>query len=501
MAHYLTSIVELNDEVGNSRSADLNPLIARGAFGHVDIALLVHWASSSETTSTPSSASVSAPARPQSVSLAAIKTIPHATLTSGATTPASLTREAFAELNALRLLNGHENVTPLLGFYGARDGPNRGSGGGFGGWGWAEDSLVGKGTSSPSSLCLVFPYHPVDLADALNYRRLKALPRVHSFYLPPVVLQSIMRDILSGLQHLHGHRILHRDLKPSNLYITMDGRIQLGDFGLAKAVPAFSDAIEQEKSSTGINSKNGTDNSAGLTKGLCTLQYRPPELLLGGTGIIHESRHGTNGMNGAFDIWSAGCIFAELITLSGPLFSGQSVIDQLGRIFRVLGTPTDESWPGVRSLPDWNKIRFEPTPGTGLQEKIASEDLWNSVGGLMSRLLSLNPLNRPSAQSSLSDVWLQSFGDSFQHAHQSVVNELIPSFLQISSHVYFSYPNKPNADEECRNTYGNQNGDSFAYAKHHASNLASFRRAFPQPKCNDSSSHTESKERWKCQAN
>ena len=84
------SIIDVNDS-----------LIARGAFGHVDIALLS--ISSSDTTHTNNV---------QSLSLAAIKTIPNAT-----TIQSSLTREAFAELNALRLLNGHENVTSLLGYY------------------------------------------------------------------------------------------------------------------------------------------------------------------------------------------------------------------------------------------------------------------------------------------------------------------------------------------------------------------------------------------------
>jgi len=523
------SLIEITDSSngqGRRSSADTNPLIARGAFGHVDIAILVHWESSNHDVA-QSSASPSPP-QVESVSLAAIKTIPNATIagSSAATNPGnnqlSLTREAFAELNALRLLNGHENVTPLLGFYGACDGfsGGRSSGGGFGGWNdWADDSFDGAGaggteTSSllPSpctSLCLVFPYHPVDLADALNYRRLKSFasggPPLHSFYLPSVVIQSITHDILSALQHLHEHHILHRDIKPGNLYITNDGRIQLGDFGLAKAVPG----IMSDDTSINNDGRQYHDptnqHNANMTKGLCTLQYRPPELLLGGTGILHHDSKGM-GVNGALDIWSAGCILAELLTLAGPLFPGQSVLDQLGRIFQVLGTPNKDTWSGVDALPDWNKVRFEDMPGSGLHEKIVGGggQLWSHAGDLIGNMLSLDPCKRPSAQQCLTNDWLQSFRVSCAHdeewkeeAHRSVLNELVPSSLQIANPIYFS-PQDENSDN------GNKSRDPFAYAKQLASRLASSRRAFPQSiqSCGDKSAPKEKEEpgiRWKCQ--
>ena len=556
---YPKSIIQITDSSNTQgkSSADINPLIARGAFGHVDIAILVHWASessspldyshSSKSRSTDT-VTVSPPAslssKVQSVSLAAIKTIPNATIASSATThnkAASLTREAFAELNALRLLNGHENVTPLLGFYGARDALASGSsGGGFGGWNWADDSFAGRASSlsSPSSLCLVFPYHPVDLADALNYRRLKSFasgPPLHSFHLPPVVVQSIVHDILSALKHLHEHCILHRDIKPGNLYITNDGRIQVGDFGLAKAVPVLvSDQTEENTSTNDDGRKNDTTNQHNLsvTQGLCTLQYRPPELLLGGTGIIHESAKGKDGVNGALDIWSTGCILAELLTLAGPLFPGQSVLDQLGRIFQVLGTPTEDTWPGLSMLPDWNKVCFELTLGTGLQEKIVGgEDRWNNLGELISKMLSLDPCKRPSAQQCLDHFWLRSYCISCNHdetwkgkARQSVVNELVPSFLQIANPIYFSPPEEKtsenvknqglggNGNDLDGSTCGNQNKDPFAHAKQFASQLASYRRSFPQSvdihtsraspvsklTSNDNQGENEPNNRWKC---
>ena len=436
-----TSIVE----ICNDGSSSINPLIARGAFGHVDIALLVGWQCPS-----PDADAKKEKAAIHSVKLAAIKTIPNATNKSSGT----LTREAFAELNALRLLNGHANVTPLLGYYAARD--KFGSG-----WDWGGNEL-----GNLSSLCLVFPYHPIDLAEALNYRRLQCFadgsPHQHS-HLPHDVVKSVCCDILSALEHLHSHHILHRDVKPGNLYITKDGRVELGDFGLAKVIPI--DNVDQIESETG----------------LCTLQYRPPELLLGGNGIVDK----VEASRGAMDIWSAGCIFAELVTLSGPLFPGQSVLDQLARIFHVLGTPTEEDWQGVSQLPDWNKVTFEHQSGKELQE-ITGKCLWSDgVVELTNTMLVLDPLKRPSAKQCR-----QSFNHNDNvirmRGYESVVKALIPSSLLTEDPIYVG-----------TGTHSAEH-DRLAYAKLCASRVASARRNFP--KSLNKTAKQDDSAKWRCKS-
>ncbi|TCD60992.1 Cyclin-dependent kinase catalytic subunit [Steccherinum ochraceum] len=135
------------------------------------------------------------------------------------------------------------------------------------------------------------------------------------------IVKKFTHQLTLGLRYCHSHRILHRDLKPQNLLIDKHDNLKLADFGLARAF--------------GIPMRTYTHE-------VVTLWYRAPEVLLG-------SRHYST----AIDMWSVGCIFAEMVMRGHPLFPGDSEIDQIFKIFRVLGTPNEEVWPGVRQLPDY----------------------------------------------------------------------------------------------------------------------------------------------------
>jgi len=137
------------------------------------------------------------------------------------------------------------------------------------------------------------------------------------------LIKSYMYQLLNGLEYCHSHRILHRDLKPQNLLIDTKGFLKLADFGLARV---FSIPLRP------------------YSHEVVTLWYRAPEVLLG------DPRYST-----PIDIWSAAAIFAEMFTRQ-PLFPGDSEIDELYKIFMIMGTPTEEVWPGVRSLPYWKDI-------------------------------------------------------------------------------------------------------------------------------------------------
>lgn len=162
-------------------------------------------------------------------------------------------------------------------------------------------------------LTLVFELCEIDLKNYLDSKR---------GILNPRVIQGLMRDLFHGLAYCHNQKVLHRDLKPQNLLLTKEGSLKLADFGLARAfgIPVHTYSNE-----------------------VVTLWYRPPDVLLGST------QYGTS-----IDIWSAGCILAELFT-NRPLFAGKNNEDQLCLIFKLFGLDV-KFWPEITKLPNFPKL-------------------------------------------------------------------------------------------------------------------------------------------------
>ncbi|XP_044582048.1 cyclin-dependent kinase 4 isoform X3 [Cotesia glomerata] len=179
--------------------------------------------------------------------------------------------------------------------------------------------------------------------------------------LSPHLIKQMSKEILLGVDFLHSHRIIHRDLKPQNLLVTRDGRIKIADFGLAKTY----------------------DFEMRLTSVVVTLWYRAPEVLLG-------CPYAT-----PVDIWSIGCILAELNRLA-PLFPGSSEGDELDRIFQVIGTPSQEEWPKNVSL-SWTAFpQRRPMLLKNIIPQIDSDGL-----DLITNLLTFNPHVRLTAAQAL----------------------------------------------------------------------------------------------------
>ncbi|XP_030828515.1 cyclin-dependent kinase 20-like [Strongylocentrotus purpuratus] len=149
-------------------------------------------------------------------------------------------------------------------------------------------------------------------------------------------VKSYMLMLLKGITHCHENSIMHRDLKPANLLISETGHLKIADFGLARV---FSN-----------------DEGRQYSHQVATRWYRAPELL-----------YGARKYDEGADLWAVGCIFGELLNNS-PIFPGENDIEQLCCVLRILGTPTEKTWPGMKDLPDYNKITFPENPPIPLEQ-------------------------------------------------------------------------------------------------------------------------------------
>mmetsp|Transcript_9674 Transcript_9674/g.30999 ORF Transcript_9674/g.30999 Transcript_9674/m.30999 type:complete len:199 (+) Transcript_9674:2-598(+) len=170
---------------------------------------------------------------------------------------------------------------------------------------------------------------------------------------------------LKGTQAIHDLWVLHRDLKPDNLLVGDDRQVKLADFGLACTF--------------------GEPESEDSYK-VVTLPYRAPELLFG------AKEYGV-----AVDMWSIGCIFAEMMTRR-ILLPGVSEEDQLGKIFYLFGTPSEEEWPKMSTLHRF--LKFSPKKPVALKEIFGAAYSADALD-LVSQLLAVNPAERLTAAQAL----------------------------------------------------------------------------------------------------
>ncbi|XP_030472396.1 cell division control protein 2 homolog [Syzygium oleosum] len=220
---------------------------------------------------------------------------------------------------------------------------------------------------SERRLYLVFEYLDLDLK--------KHMDSCPEFSKDTHTIKMFLYQILRGISYCHSHRVLHRDLKPQNLLLDRrTNSLKLADFGLARAF--------------GIPVRT-------FTHEVVTLWYRAPEILLG-------SRHYSTPV----DVWSVGCIFAEMVNRR-PLFPGDSEIDELFKIFRIMGTPNEDSWPGVTSLPDF-KSTFPKWAPQDL--KTVTPNLDPAGVDLLSKMLCMDPRRRITAKVALEHEYFKDVG-------------------------------------------------------------------------------------------
>ncbi|KAJ3696894.1 hypothetical protein LUZ61_000599 [Rhynchospora tenuis] len=190
-------------------------------------------------------------------------------------------------------------------------------------------------------------------------------------------VKCLMLQLLEGVLYLHNNWVLHRDLKTSNLLLNNRGELKICDFGLARQ---YGSPLKP------------------YTPLVVTLWYRAPELLLG------AKEYST-----AIDMWSVGCIMAELLAKE-PLFNGQKETEQIDKIFKTLGTPNEKIWPGYKNLPG-SKVVYTKQPYNRLREKFpptsfSGRPTLSEAGfDLLNKLLTYDPERRISAEEALSHPW------------------------------------------------------------------------------------------------
>lgn len=216
-------------------------------------------------------------------------------------------------------------------------------------------------------LYLVFDFMETDVHHVI---RAKILEEIHK--------QFIIYQLLKALKYVHSADLIHRDLKPSNILIDSECHVKVGDFGLARSV----------------NSED--DGNAKLTDYVATRWYRAPEILLGSTKYTK-----------AVDMWSVGCILAELIT-GKPLFPGTSTLNQIERVLELIGRPRPEDIEAVESQHTnaiFNSIKVTKKKSFHSTFVGASEDALD----LLKKLLTFNPSQRITAEEALKHKYVEQF--------------------------------------------------------------------------------------------
>jgi len=210
-----------------------------------------------------------------------------------------------------------------------------------------QEIVVGK---TMDSIYIVMEFVEHDLKTLLETMKVPFLP---------AEAKTVIQQLLKGVHHLHDNWILHRDLKTSNILMSHKGILKIADFGLARE---YGSPLKE------------------YTQMVITRWYRPPELLLG-----------TKKYSTAVDMWSVGCIMAEVITQK-VLFPGKSEIDQIKQIFERLGTPTEKVWRGFNDLPITKKVNFRNYPKSTLHELFAYST--KNAFALLEALLKYDPEER-----------------------------------------------------------------------------------------------------------
>ncbi|KAL8382929.1 hypothetical protein RB595_006617 [Gaeumannomyces hyphopodioides] len=224
-------------------------------------------------------------------------------------------------------------------------------------------------SSNSQNVCLVLEYIPLGDLETL-------IRDTEGVIYGGADIKAWMGMLTRAVWFCHENFVLHRDIKPNNLLIAADGEVKLADFGLARSF---------------------ADPHRDMTANVITRWYRPPELL-----------YGARNYSGAVDVWSVGCVFAELV-LRKPYLPGNSELEQLAMVCSELGSPTEDNWPGVSTLAMYTPPADPPHPVPDKARMMATFGTAGADGvDLLMRTLTLDPRRRITARDMLRHPWWRS---------------------------------------------------------------------------------------------
>ena len=253
-------------------------------------------------------------------------------------------QRTYREIFILREFNHHSNIINLLRIY---------------------------ISSNEKDVYLIFEYMETDLHAVLIARVLDENQRKFIFY-----------QILKTLKYIHSANVIHRDIKPSNIFINRDCKIKIGDFGLARTVRADDSSNSMEPI---------------MTDNIATRWYRPPEILLA-----------SKNYNKMADIWSVGCVLAEMVT-SKVLFPGSSSLNQIERILEFTGLPNKQE-----ELTNMNSEIFDVFLNNLQHIKKKNLNYYFPVGNedaidLVVKMVCFNPKDRIKIEDALNHKYFREF--------------------------------------------------------------------------------------------
>lgn len=203
---------------------------------------------------------------------------------------------------------------------------------------------------------MVFEYLSHDLTGLLNHP---------SFTLDPAQRKHLAKQLFEGLDYLHVRGVLHRDIKAANILVSSDGILKLADFGLAR-----------------FYSKHHLND---YTNRVITIWYRSPELLLGETQYT-----------AAVDVWSAACVMVEIFTRHAIFPGDGTEINQLDKIYNILGTPNKVEWPDLTKM-EWFELLRPGYRKPNIFAEKYKEKVPIAAFDLLASMFHYDPEKRPSA--------------------------------------------------------------------------------------------------------